>query len=85
MYVVSWNLQIRIYVGYLKLSSKNTYSDYSWWQHRLCKIICIACYRLNLELLYEEVDSGKRPELQSYDVGDRCFVCSNQTKECNAL
>jgi hypothetical protein len=51
MYVVSWNLQIRIYVGYLKLSSKNTYSDYSWWQHRLCKIICIACYRLNLELL----------------------------------
>lgn len=30
--------------------------------------------RLLTRLKYEEVDSSKRPKLQSYDLGDRCFV-----------
>lgn len=30
--------------------------------------------RLLTRLDYEEVDSSRRPKLQSYDLGDRCFV-----------
>lgn len=40
--------------------------------------------RLLTRLGYEEVDSSKRPKLQSYDLGDRCFVLSNHVREHTA-
>jgi RimJ/RimL family protein N-acetyltransferase len=36
--------------------------------------------RLLTRLEYEEVDSSKRPKLQSYDLGDRCFVRATHKK-----
>ena len=40
--------------------------------------------RLLTRLGYEEVDSNRRPKLQSYDSGDLCFVFSNQAREHTA-
>lgn len=37
--------------------------------------------RLLTRLGYEEVDLSKRPKLQSYDLGDRCFVLANDPKD----
>lgn len=40
--------------------------------------------RLLTRLKYEEVDSSRRPKLQSYDLGDRCFVRSAHVEEYTA-
>lgn len=40
--------------------------------------------RLLTRLGYVEVDSSKQPILQSYDLGDRCFVFSAHVKERTA-
>ena len=40
--------------------------------------------RLLTRLGYKEVDSSDRPKLQSYDLGDRCFVLSNHAREQTA-
>ncbi|MBW4649305.1 MAG: GNAT family N-acetyltransferase [Kastovskya adunca ATA6-11-RM4] len=40
--------------------------------------------RLLTRLKYEEVDSSRRPKLQSYDLGDRCFIRSDHVKEHTA-
>lgn len=40
--------------------------------------------RLLKRLEYREVDSNQRPELQSYDLGDCCFVYSAQIQETTA-
>ncbi len=40
--------------------------------------------RLLKRLGYRKVDSNQRPKLQSYDLGDYCFVRSTQMKETSA-
>jgi RimJ/RimL family protein N-acetyltransferase len=40
--------------------------------------------RLLTRLQYEELDSIRRPNLQSYDLGDRCFVHSAHVEEHTA-
>ncbi|NJL86818.1 MAG: GNAT family N-acetyltransferase, partial [Leptolyngbyaceae cyanobacterium SM1_1_3] len=40
--------------------------------------------RLLTRLRYKEVNSSQRPRLQSYDLGDRCFVLSNHVREYTA-
>jgi RimJ/RimL family protein N-acetyltransferase len=60
-----------------------------WWQDYLGSIMPAAVWwatvhpdhqrsiRLLARLGYDEVDASERPLLQSYDLGDRCFVLGN--------
>jgi RimJ/RimL family protein N-acetyltransferase len=64
-----------------------------WWHDYLAEIVPATEWwatvhpsnqrsiRLLMRLGYKQVDAHQRPQLQSYDVGDLCFVRSASVKE----